>query len=715
MALAWSQITIADGMAFGAQSIEEVNFSESTDVSGSELAADEMTAVVQYTPESDAADAYRGTFPYGAAVEYEKMAAEGTAFWRRYYLTSFNRIGKSRWKITAQGPAGLLDGVAHRGGIYENRTFASVLEEIAGASGDIFTYQVAADLAAARVNGWLPIATARENLHQLLFATGAIMVHDQAAGGVLFQYPQRSSGSIDRARTFIGGTVEYPEEVTAVELVEHTYTMNAETADTLFDNTGDLTPAASTLVEFNGAHYALGVDTSVPESTLTIDAWGVNWAVVSGVGILRGYPYTDSARIVRKETGQSQGKVIRADGCTLISPLNSDGIAANLALRYAPEAIRIRCDFCADDGETPGLKKSVANPFIETKDESAYIESMETKITAIARAKASFLAGYTPGTPQYKHIRVFHGNGSFTLHASIARVRVVLISGGSGGSAGLRGGEGVRPDNGTGTRQGTLGTAGAGGAGGTAGSGGRILIVDDVVNPNGRLTVRFNTGAGGSGGAYDPSASEGAAGTAGSDTTASVDNGITTESYTTADAAAYTKETGYYDVINGIAYGADGAPGVSGGDGYEIIESVAQLGRDPVYTVKDPDGTLRRCGASGQDKELETRLYRYWFGGGGGGGAAVGFDGGIGGNAEVTSAGGAQNMSGSGGAGASAAAIFKTQHYGCGGSGGHGGGGAGKAGGNAFSASQNNIGWQGTPGDGTSGQPGADGCVLVYY
>lgn len=715
MALQWSQITIEDGPVFGAMAIEEVDFSESTDVNGSELAADEMTATVQYTPPSDAADVYRGAFKYGAAVEFTKMGALAPVFWRKYYLTSFTRIGKSRWRLTAQGPAGILDGIQHRGGLYENRTFASMLEEIAGASGEHFTYQVETNLASAKVNGWLPIATARENLHQLLFATGSIMTHSESAGGVLFRYPPNTSGSIARARTFIGGTVEYPDEVTAVELVEHTYTMNADAADTLFDNTGELTPADSELVVFNGAHYALGVDTSVQGSTLTIDSWGVNWCVVSGTGILRGYPYTDNMRIVRKETGQSQGRVLSFDGCTLISPLNSDGIAANLALRYAPEAIRIRCDFCADENEVPGIKKRVANPFIENKDESAFIESMETKITAITRAKAEFLAGYTPGSPQYRFVKVLHGSGSYSLVANLSRIRVVLIGGGSGGSAGLRGGEGVRPNNGTSSRQGTVGTAGAGGAGGAHGDGGKILIVDAIANPNGRITVTYSTGSGGAGGAYDAAASSGAPGSAGTDTTATVDNGVESVSYSTADAAAYARNTGYYDVINGIAYAANGLDGVAGGDGFDFNDSVAQLGREGIYTITDPSGAQRSCGASGADAYLETHYYRYFFGGGGGGGAAVGSDGGAGTDATSTSSGGGENMGGSGGTGASATAVFAPQAYGCGGSGGHGGGGAGKAGRNNFSNGYQNIGSQGTPGDGTAGQAGAGGCVLIYY
>jgi hypothetical protein len=118
---------------------------------------------------------------YGDPVEYSRDGALSG----RFYLTGLTRVGKTRWRIDAVSAVGLLDNVKHYGGVYDGQDAAvsGVEAVLADVIGGVFPYAVTG-FSDVRLYGYLPIATRRENLRQVLFAVGGNITKD-ASGDVV--------------------------------------------------------------------------------------------------------------------------------------------------------------------------------------------------------------------------------------------------------------------------------------------------------------------------------------------------------------------------------------------------------------------------------------------------------------------------------------------------------------------------------------------------
>ena len=130
----------------------------------------------------------RGNVP---AKRYLKDIKYGTpVFWfcdsnlqGKGYLKTVERTGTNTWKLTSMSAIGLLDEKIHPGGYYTGQTFDEVVQEIVG---DSFPYEYAPgneSIAELAVFGWLPYDSARNNLHRLLFAMGAVLKRVDNQGG----------------------------------------------------------------------------------------------------------------------------------------------------------------------------------------------------------------------------------------------------------------------------------------------------------------------------------------------------------------------------------------------------------------------------------------------------------------------------------------------------------------------------------------------------
>ena len=92
-----------------------------------------------------------------------------------YYLQSVTRVGPKLYTLSALSAVGLLIVRPHRGGIYTGQTVAEVVAEICG---DI-PVLVETVYRGIKLYGWLPIASARDSLVQVLFAIGSWLHTDE--------------------------------------------------------------------------------------------------------------------------------------------------------------------------------------------------------------------------------------------------------------------------------------------------------------------------------------------------------------------------------------------------------------------------------------------------------------------------------------------------------------------------------------------------------
>ena len=572
----------------------------------------------------------------------------------KYYALPADRENTLVYDVLAVSAIGLLVNRPHVGGLYNLVPLSTVLAEIINGA---FPYGYSEEAGSISVTGWLPYsADARENLHKLLFDYG-VMVYKNANGDPYFDLARTTlTGTVDDDDVYVDGTITPIAAATMVRVTEHSYYVLPTDADvTLFDNTTDA-QVTSRLVVFEQAPVH---DLAVTGS-LVIESSGVNYAIVSGNGMLTGKLYTHTTQV--HEEGTSGGNVLEFADQTLANQQNSINVAKRLLNYYGATRI-LSTDFQIQN-EKSGDFVTIINPYKE--HQNGYIKEMTATGLATIKARCDLLTNFTPtkGGNNYANHQMFTANGTFTVPAGTTMLRIILCQGGEGGSGGYDG------------LSSNCNDGGDGGYAGPAGRPGKLFIADIPVTPGQSFAVAV--GAAGTGGAANVAGTEGGETTFGSYSSANGERPV----------------SGYYDIFEDKYYALAGVDGIAGGKGGKTSSSEYVYGESVTA-----DGQTWTGGRS----VPPTSSYD----GAGGGGAAYGNNG-----ANAYSA-------ASGGAGADAIDRpgLPTPTLGSGGNGGNGGGGGGKCGAEWSSNLQMWICWgrSARGGNGTAGSDGGAGFALVLY
>ena len=92
----------------------------------------------------------------------------------KYFIRSVERLSVDHFRLSAYSAVGLWTNIQHFGGIYSGTTAGTIIADLLTG----FTYSIDPDVAAVPMYGYLPIASIRDNLRQVLFAIGASLVKD---------------------------------------------------------------------------------------------------------------------------------------------------------------------------------------------------------------------------------------------------------------------------------------------------------------------------------------------------------------------------------------------------------------------------------------------------------------------------------------------------------------------------------------------------------
>lgn len=610
--------------------------------------------------------------PYGTVVRYY---LDGVLV-VKMYVKSVDRISKYVYKINTISGIGIMDTQKHYGNVYRGSTFENVVGEIIGGAVD---FTVADDVKNLKVYGWLPYDTKRANLHQLLFSNG-VMCGKDAHGDLIFRFiSNKHPIPIPRNRIYYGGNVDYPAFASAVDVTEHSFfALTTDQMVTVYDNTDGSETANHTFIAFRDAPLH-DLETT---GTLVIEDSGVNWAIVTGTGILTGKKYTHSTRIMRRvadNAGDQRENVATVSDAYLVNVTNSDNVARRVLAYY--NARKIVTASIVEQVEKCGDLITAYDPYDEPI--SGFISRMQSNVSGIVKAECEIITDYVPtgqGSNYTKSV-ILTNIGTWTVPNEVFEkdnpiIQVTLISGGHGG---YKGNDGLPGSKGTSKNP---GPATEGGEGGDPGPGGRVVTI--TVDCTGKTSFSFGCGKGGSSGQPGTNTWFG--------------------QHDTTDGVSF--QTGVMDIFTGMIYGSPGTlKGEHGGKGSEY----GKPGQDVVF-----DGQTWTPGERGNNTEYGN----YWSTGGFGGGAAVGANGGNGGNSRTyhQSDGSTFAEGGRGGDGADATSVAGALIYGNGGNGGHGGGGAGGGGsGKGSGPSYVMMGDSGTPGKGGAGGRGGDGVIIIYY
>lgn len=617
-----------------------------------------------------------------------------------FYVQTISRTSINTYHFTCTSTVGLLDETYHDGGIYTGETVRKVCTDICSP----LTCYVKSNIANIKLYGWLPIATRRESLAQVLFAIGATLKVDYNGAIRIEGLWDGQSSEITASEMYAGGSVEYATPVTEVIVTEHAYSQSAMETTELFKGT----TSAGDKITFDEPCYDLAA------SGFSILASGANWATVSaGSGVLTGKKYTHVTRQVMqqikpktRELVTQSDNTVKVESATLVSLVNATAVAERLAEYYSHnERINYKI---ATKREVPGDVVKIAHPYGGTV--SGCIESADITVSGKLAAEESVLIDYFPpdigAQEYYDTVEVLTQSGTWTVPENVTSIRAVLIGGGSGGSSGCEGEDGKNVYNG--------GAGGKGGIAGAGGAGGKVYSVEMNVTPGTDYAVQI--GAGGKGGVY--SADGSVAGT----------SGVQTKFGSLSSENGSSSDIGFADPVNKQFYAQVGDDGIKGGDGGSGGEANYTSNDNKVRAGKDGGNVLGYAGGKGASG-LATKSGSSSggqigvSGGGGGGGAAMGNEGGDGnaGRLEWTNFDTPEHQGygwlakgGAGGSGGNATIIPNMPTMlGCGGGGGHGGGGGGGGGLTQAVDTWSHSGGEG--GNGSNGGDGAPGCVLIYY
>lgn len=586
-----------------------------------------------------------------------------------FYVQNIERIGATTYSFSAVSALGILAEGKHYGGIYTGQTVSEILPDICGT----VPYEIKTNLTEIKLYGWLPIASPRDNLAQVLFAIGAVIKTD--LGGVLRieSLWDGISGELTQNQMYEGPSVKYDSAVTQVVVTEHQYVEGGEETK-LFEGTAQ----QGDIITFNSPMYELVADGfSILES-------GANYAKVSGgSGTLKGRAYIHNTReVVRDVSEAAEPNIKTVKDATLVSLVNSTAVAERLSNYFQwTETIQAPIVY---QGEVPGNRVATWHPYDKT-GVTACLESADINLSNTLKADETLLVGFVPpkaSAEYYDTMELIDEDTTWTVPDGVTSLRVVLIGGGSGGSGGAPGEDGGRGIFGTKGR----GKGGSGGVKGEAGAGGKIYQNNITVSPGNAFQVHIgNGGTGGNGGEAPTNGSDGG------DTTFGELSSLN----------GSRSENGFYEQTSGITYAKPGEAGIPGGNG-DGANSTAEnvIYKGVTYT---PGDTVR-----GETYE------GYVASGGGGGGASAGENGKDGTIGRVSTQ--PYATGGDGGDGGTPVNGENATIYGFGGSGGHGGGGGG-GGGNCTGA-EDRYTWEGAGGSGGMGSNGGNGykgCVILYY
>lgn len=637
-----------------------------------------------------------------------------------FYIQDITRTGPDEYAISAMSAIGrLIHGEQHYGGIYTGQTVGQVIPEICGPVPCV----VKTNLQDVQIYGWLPIASRRDNLAQILFAVGAWIRDD--LDGVLHieRLWDGYTANITQAQIYQGPSMSYGAKVTQVVVTEHQYVQGGEEV-TLFEGQSQ----QGDIITFSEPAYNLRA------SGVSILESNANYAkITAGNGTLIGSAYIHNTRQISADVSQAaEPNVVTVSDATLVSLVNSSDVAQRLAQYYA-------CLATFDGDILPGQQLDgnvvgIYDPF-DRQMVQACLKSLDIKISGTLKATVSALVGFKP--PQVDDSQtlderiVLTGSGTYQIPAGTTLIRYVLISGAQGGHCGQKGGDvGTSPSVswsdptwGDQYRGCGLADGGVGGEGGAPGAGARIL--EGTLDISDIASIPYSCGLGGLGAAYDPDDPNGAAGS-------------DTELGAATTAGAQAPEDGYTDPITGEKYGGIGDQGIPGGKGAgkaaevtTVDDETVQL-FDPAESVTDEDGNTWSGGLTETEADAPDRVAmemrendgaRIWYSRGLGAGAAAGANGsGPGPEASVSVRASSIVATAASGLDGATPALTpkKPAQYGKGGRGGYGGGGA-SSGGLAIGSTDSSdytvsitAGTGGIGGNGGPGGPGGDGCIILY-
>lgn len=138
------------------------------------------------------------------------------------------RTGIGNYTVECQDAVGVLDSYDWPGKMYTTATaFSAVISDIVSGA---FEVDIASDLSAKTVRGYIPAGTRRGALQQVAFAAGAVVDTSRTEKIKFFAPDYTAPKAIPARDVYTGGSVKQSAIVTSVVVTYHTYTKGSGTS-----------------------------------------------------------------------------------------------------------------------------------------------------------------------------------------------------------------------------------------------------------------------------------------------------------------------------------------------------------------------------------------------------------------------------------------------------------------------------------------------------
>lgn len=277
-------------------------------------------------------------------VKEEKVKDMGT-----FYLDTWKNEKDKTMKFGAIDLIGVINKTDFNGGMYKNKTFASLLEEIFISGGlESDEYEIQEDLKQIILTGYIPICSHREALQQVIFAVGAVADCSRSDKIKIYTVKDLEENNIIEKANIFQGTreIEQNELVTGVQIVSHTYAEGEEQEELAKQelDIGDnkilfsepvhgLTCIGGTIVKSN-CNYAIINCTQTAEVTIN------------------GYKYRDNLQTYLVEienlSASQKQNTLKIENAYLINKSNAKTVAKRV-LDYYQKTYKTSFDFLLKD------------------------------------------------------------------------------------------------------------------------------------------------------------------------------------------------------------------------------------------------------------------------------------------------------------------------------------------------------------------------------
>lgn len=302
---------------------------------------------------------------YGTPITYMKDdKLEG-----KFYLESVKQTYTNMWEFSCISAIGLLDNSYYYGGIYSSTLAGDLIDEIIG---DSITYSVAQIFYEIKLYGWLPVATKRESLKQVLFACGGIVKRD-GNGNPYVTVLETTVPTEIPVNRLTDGSITFDKKATKVDVTEHAFS-KVDTVEEEVIYEGEVsgqnftTPKGyevmnSALITFDSPYHSITVEgTEIQNNEI-----GPNYVIVkaSAGATIKGKPYVHNKNIIYRyndDIPANNGEnTVQVKEATLVSLANASSVGAR-TLAYYGYANTVNQGIYLN-GEKPGETIQFTNPW----------------------------------------------------------------------------------------------------------------------------------------------------------------------------------------------------------------------------------------------------------------------------------------------------------------------------------------------------------------